>query len=236
MSSELTAAFLLHRTPWRDTSLLIEAFTAQHGRIGLVARGVRGKRSIKQALLQPFQPLWLNWSGRGELYTLGNVEASAAPLMLQGTALVSGFYINELLLRLLQRHDPHEALYQHYQAALLQLCLQEDIEWSLRQFERALLEELGYGLLLSQCGDSGADIEADNCYRYLPEQGPVPAHHDQPHVVHGRTLQALEQGVCPPGDEGREVRREAKQLMRNILSRYIGNKPLASRSLFQANL
>jgi DNA repair protein RecO (recombination protein O) len=230
----LGPAFLLHRKPWRDTSLLIEAFTPQHGRVGLVARGVRGKRSAKQAILQPFQPLLLNWSGRGELFTLNTVEASAAPLMLQGLALVSGFYVNELLLRLLQRHDPHEELFQHYQEVLWQLHRGEQIEWSLRLFERALLDELGYGLLLDCRADSGESLDEQSVYHYLPEQGPMPEGSGGGLILHGMSLLALASGVCPSGEEGERVRREVKQLMRSTLARYLGSKPLASRALFQA--
>lgn len=233
MNSELSPAFLLHRKPWRDTSLLIEAFTPSDGRIGLVARGVRGKRSSKQAILQPFQPLLINWSGRGELYTLGNVEATAAPLQLHGLTLISGFYVNELMLRLLQRHDPHEALYHHYQNVLLQIHSGEQIEWSLRLFELALLDELGYGLLLDQRGDNGLPIEPDATYHYFLEQGAVPASSDKYAIIHGSTLLALEHGACPAGEAGAMTRHEAKHLMRHTLAHYLGSKPLVSRTLLK---
>ena len=170
MSSEhrvqLQPAYLLHRKPFRDTSLLLEVFTREFGRIGLVARGARGPRSKLKGVLQPYQPLLLSWSGRGELPTLTSAESQAGALFLQGNALISGFYLNELLMRLLARHDPHTELFISYQTALQRLIMNDELDWTLRLFERDLLQQLGYGLLLTHEGQSGAEVEPDSRYCY----------------------------------------------------------------------
>jgi DNA repair protein RecO (recombination protein O) len=232
-SKPLHSAYILHRTPWRDTSLLIEAFSAEHGRIGLVARGVRGKRSSRAALLQPFQALLLSWAGRGDLLSLHNVEPDGPTQGLHGAALISGFYLNELLMRLLQRHDPHPELYHAYRTTLLRLQDPEQIEWTLRLFECDLLDHLGYGLLLDCAADTGLSLDPQRAYVYLPERGPVPAEQAEGQAISGETLLALAQAQWPLLAASDTVLREAKHLMRQSLARYLGPKPLASRALFQ---
>lgn len=227
----LQPSLLLHRKPYRDTSLLIEAFSLEHGRLGLVARGARGRRGALQGLLQPFTPLLLSWSGRGELLTITGAESHGPPLALQGNAVISGFYLNELLMRMLPRHDPQSQLFHRYLSTLHQLARSGTDEWALRLFERDLLQELGYGLLLTHEGGSGEMVESATCYCYHPEFGPQRLEHDNEHClsVHGATLLALAQGEDVDG----RVRSEAKRLMRMILSQYLGAKPLASRELFR---
>ena len=157
----LQRAYVLHHHPYRDSSALVEIFSEHHGRVGLVARGVRGRRNPRQALLQPFTPLLLSWSGRGELMTLVDVEAEAPNAMLQGMVLMSGFYVNELLLRLLRRHDPHPQLFLYYDQLLQRLARLEgdnppELAIALRLFEKVLLDEIGYGLVLACDGLGGA--------------------------------------------------------------------------------
>jgi DNA repair protein RecO (recombination protein O) len=235
MSSErrvaLQPAYILHRKPYRDTSLLLEVFSRNHGRIGLVARGAQGKRSTLKALLQPFQPLLLSWSGRGELQTLTGAEADGIAQIPGGEALLSGFYLNEILMRLLHRHDPHDELYDRYQQTLGKLSEGMEYDWALRLFERDLLQELGYGLQLTHTIE-GEPLEATRCYCYNPERGPIPAQDDQADclTVYGATLLAIDSGE----NGGVECRREAKHLMRTVLQPYLGNRPLASRELFRA--
>jgi len=227
----LQPAFILHRKPYRDSSLLLEVFSRDYGRIGLVARGAQGKRSSLKALLQPFQPLLLSWSGRGELQTLTAAEADGAPLHLVAEPLLSGFYLNEILLRLLHRHDPHGELYARYQRTLAQLLAVGDNAWTLRLFERDLLQELGYGLQLTHDID-GAPLESAALYCYHLEQGPVqvlPGAADCL-AVHGSTLLSLDAGQVM----GESCHSEAKRLMRAALQPYLGNRPLASRELFRA--
>lgn len=235
MSSEARVAlqpgYLLHRKPYRDTSLLLEVFTPEFGRLGLVARGAQGRRSSLKGILQPFQPLLLSWSGRGELASLTGAEQEGRGAPLLGDALLSGFYLNELLMRLLTRHDPHPELYACYQSALQGLVDDEGPEWPLRLFERDLLQELGYGLLLTHEGDSDREIEANGLYCYHLERGPLRLGHPcrEGIAVRGATLLALASSERPDA----ELRREAKRLMRVILAHYLGPRPLASRELFR---
>ncbi|MGM0594504.1 MAG: DNA repair protein RecO [Pseudomonadota bacterium] len=229
---QLQPAHLLHRKPYRDSSLLLEAFTPEYGRLGLVARGARSRRSSSQGLLQPFQPLLLSWSGRGELQTLIAVEATASPPALQGDALLGGFYLNELIMRLLTRHDPHPELYNVYAATLQRIGDGVDLGWQLRLFERELLRELGYGLQLSHEACSDRPLEPRLRYCYHIEHGPqrLERGDDDCIAVHGATLLALNDGVAL--DE--RCQKEAKRLMRAVLQRYLGPRPLASRELFRA--
>jgi DNA repair protein RecO (recombination protein O) len=235
MSSEqriqLQPAYLLHRKPFRDTSLLLELFTRDHGRVGLVARGARGQRSKLKGVLQPYQALLVSWSGRGELPTLTGAENQGAGVFLQGDALISGFYLNELLLRLLARHDPHPHLFTIYQTTLQKLIASCEVDWALRLFERDLLQELGYGLLLTHEGQNGVEVEANARYCYYHESGPQRLNNESTErlSVQGATLLALASGECHDA----QLRRESKFLMREVLSRYLGSRPLASRELFR---
>ena len=227
----LQPAYILHRKPYRDTSLLLEVFSRDHGRIGLVARGAQGKRSSLKAILQPFQPLLISWSGRGELQTLTAAEVAEVAPPLAGDLLLSGFYLNEILMRLLHRHDPHDELYASYQRTLNNLSAGIDHDWSLRLFERDLLQELGYGLQLGHTAD-GTPLDATSRYCYNPEDGPSLVSDDQRDclLIHGATLLALDSGEVG----GTECRNEAKRLMRTVLQPYLGSRPLASRELFRA--
>lgn len=228
---QLQHGYILHARPYRDTSKLLEVFTAQHGRIGLVARGVRASRNKQAVQLEPFVPLLLSWSGHGELHTLTGVEPVGRSCILSGKRIISGFYVNELLLRLLQRQDPHPELFGYYEQTLQQLAVRDSIEEILlREFEKLLLEELGYGLQLHQDAESGEAINSKLLYCYYPELGPVQVtaqQQDYP-LVTGATLQAINSGQY--GDA--QVMREAKLLMRYLLSRHLDNRPLKSRELF----
>ena len=235
MSSEhrvqLQPAYLLHRKPFRDTSLLLELFTRDHGRMGVVAKGARGPRSKLKGILQPYQLLLVSWSGRGDLPTLIGAELQGGTPFIQGNALISGFYLNELLMRLLARHDPHPQLFSIYQATLQNVAANRDIDWALRLFERDLLQDLGYGLLLTHEGQNGAEVEPTGRYCYHHESGPQRLFDEltEALTVQGATLLALAAGTC----EDRQLRRESKLLMREILGHYLGPRPLASRELFR---
>lgn len=228
----LTQACVLHRKPYRDTSLLLEVFSRDYGRIGMVARGARNRRGGMQALLQPFQPLLLSWSGRGELRTLTSAEAGALPYRLAATALISGFYLNELLMRLLPRDDPHHEIFDCYSETLMQLQEGADNEWYLRLFERDLLQGLGYGLQLSHDSVTSRPLVDESIYCYHIEHGPAVADAHSPDclAVSGATLLALANGRIPQPTQ----RREAKRLMRAVLRHYLGPRPLASRELFRS--
>ncbi len=217
---DAAAAYVLHARPYRETSLLIDLFTLEHGLVSVVARGARKPGSRLRALLQPFQSLQVAWQGRSELKNLRSAEATETSCMLQGRALLCGLYLNELLQRLLRPHDPHPRLFVYFRYALNELKLSQDIEGALRTFERQLLEQLGFAL------NAGA-LQPERRYVWSEERGLV--------VVEGMSsgwpgshLLAIEQDQY----DDPAVRRSAKQLMRLRLAPLLGEKPLRSRELF----
>lgn len=240
----LEPAYILHHRPYRDSSLLLEIFTAGHGRIALIARGARRPKARLHGLLQPFQPLFASWSMRGELGTLTAAEPrdGGGP---RGHTLISGFYMNELLMRLLHRHDPHPGLFAVYETALRRLAapgLSAPGEQSvLRLFELTLLRELGYGPVLDHEVTGGDPIRSEEVYDYYPERGPVRtdvaaetgdgeyAARARPVRLQGGSLLALARGeLCDAVHL-----REAKRLMRTMIDARLGGRPLASRRLFR---
>jgi DNA repair protein RecO (recombination protein O) len=227
---KLQPAYVLHQRPYRDTSALIEAFTADYGRVALVAKGVRAAKSRLAGMLQPFQPLLISWSGRTELVTLTGCEADGARLEISGRLTMSGFYMNELLLRLLHRHDPHPVLFQDYLATLAGLAQGEREERALRIFELRLLKEIGYAMTLDRLAGSGEPVEADKVYSYHIERGLTHYNASAPEGI-----QALGRSLLSLKDESlhdAQSLRDSKRLMRTVLSRYLGDKPLQSRELF----
>lgn len=220
----LQAAYVIHRRPYRNTSLLLELFAREAGRAPAVARGVRAGPSGGAGLLQPFVPLLVGLAGRGEVRTLASFDAAGSPPALRGKGLYCGFYLNELLMRLLGRYDGHPGVFDSYAAALAGLAGGET-EQSLRRFELRLLEELGYGLELRVEATTGAAVEPEKRYRYQVELGAI----EQPGGAYsGSTLLALASN-CPAGDI---ALREARALMRSVLGHYLGGRPLKSRELF----
>jgi DNA repair protein RecO (recombination protein O) len=220
----LEPAYLLNRRPYSDSSLLLEAITREHGRIGLVARGARGVKSKLRGVLQPFNPLLLSWNASGELATLSAAESAGPALLLAGERVFYGWYLNELLLRLLQRADAHPAVFDAYALAVQQLPGElEHAQDALRIFEKALLAELGYGLLL------GDDLDAGRRYHYDPQTGTHPASRDDPSAYSGASLIALrdEQLATP------QARRDALRLLRAALAAQLGAKPLQTPQLLR---
>ncbi len=218
---QLEPAYILARRAYRDTSLLIEAFTEHHGRVGVVARGVRGAKSAKSALLQPLQPLLLSWVESGELGTLTGVEADAPATPLAGERLICGWYLNELLTQLLQRHDPHPALFAAYALALEELAT-GPVETPLRKFELKLLFEVGYGLNL------GGPLQSGQHYVYDWAQGPQIAE-PSPGTYSAESLSALREGdLSDP-----EHLRSARRLLREALRRQLGGRELKTPKLLR---
>ncbi len=189
-------AYVLHTYAYRETSLILQVWTEKHGRMGLVAKGARRPKSASRSLLVPFQPLEIEWFGRGELRTLKTAEPSAPATPLGGQALLSAFYLNELLLKLTTRDDPHEGLFRAYDEAITALRdlsrvipakagiqagppssrgRQEEIEPVLRRFELALLREIGFALELTREAGTHAPIVAEREYLYVVERGAIPA-------------------------------------------------------------
>lgn len=222
--------FVLHRREYRNTSLLVEVFGAEPGRFPAIARGAKASPRVPAGLLQPFQPLWMSWSGRGEVKTLRSVEAAGPPLPLEGKALYCGFYVNELLMRLTGRNDPQEGLFGPYSQSLAGLASGADPGQVLRTFELALLRELGYAPQLAREADTGAPVRQDGNYLYELERGPLGTLNapGTGGLVSGRTLLALDAGAPLSPSEALE----ARELLRRLLGRYLGERPLKSRELF----
>jgi DNA repair protein RecO (recombination protein O) len=227
---DLQPGWILHRRPFRDTSEIHEAFTRDFGRIGLVSRGSR--RSRRRPALEPFAPLLLSWRGRGELFTLTGAETRGPSLRVAGERLMSLFYVNELVIRLVSRLDPHPGLFEHYEAVLGAIGAGEPEAASLRIFERDLLAELGLGLCLEHTGEQGEPIDPAGRYEYVLEHGPRAVEPGrQGHlIVNGTTLIGLASGRL----ETPAVQAEARRLTRAALALYLGDRPLRTREVLQS--
>ncbi|MES2902306.1 MAG: DNA repair protein RecO [Pseudomonadota bacterium] len=221
-------AFVLHSYPYKETSLIVDMFTRDFGRIGLVAKGAKRPHSKLRGVLQTFQPLQASWSGKSELRTMIDAEWVGGMLPLEKTALLCGFYLNELLVKLLARDDPHPALFDHYVATLNQLAHNEPAPIVLRKFERALLKETGVAADLTRCTSTRAAVEADAEYVVDPEQGArlVRAADVWP-VVSGKTLLDMENEDYADA----ATQAQSKQLMRFLLAHHLGGAPLNTRQI-----
>jgi DNA repair protein RecO (recombination protein O) len=227
----LQPAYVLHSRRYRESSLIVEFLTRDHGRVAALAKGVLGGKRPRQQLLQPFVPLLVAWRGLGDLSTLTAVEAAGPLRFPQGNTLYCGLYVNELLLRLTQRGDPYSELFPAYALCLAEL-LQADnrnshLEPALRRFEVSLLQELGLGLSLTH-DQQGRPLEPALQYRYDFQSGPVVAQAGE-HTVRGSTLIGLNAGELADAQELLEARR----LMRRVLAHHLGGQALKSRELFR---
>lgn len=226
-------AYVLHSYPFRETSLIIEVFTRDYGRLALLARGARRPRAAMRGLLLGFQPLEIGWAGKGEVLTLMKVEWQGGQPLLAGQALFCGYYLNELLMHLLPREDAHERLFDRYAAMLLRLAAAPGgkvEEADLRCFEKALLQELGYGLTLT-VDQAGERVEAEADYLYEIEYGPrrqASANVGQ-RLVKGQSLLDL----AAEDFSNPRSRAEAKSLMRSLMAYYLGGVELETRKIFK---
>ena|SRR5579862_1909630 len=224
---ELTAGYLLHHQPWRDTSRILEVLTREHGRLTLFARAVRGPGAKLAPVLQPFQPLLLSWSGRGEAPQLTAAERLRHCEPLPPGSLLAAFYLNELLLKLTTRHDPQPELFDHYHEALEQLRAGGALEPPLRLFEKRLLEVLGYGLDLATEAHSGLRIEVQRYYHFRPGQGLCVASAGHAGAVAGASLREL-------ADERFSSARaleDARRVLQAALAACLEGRPLATRTV-----
>lgn len=230
-SVALQPAFLLHQSPYRETSSLLELFSRDFGRIGLIARGARRPKARLRAVLQPFQPLLVSWIARGDLGTLTAAEIVPGPAALPSRLVYSAYYMNELLVRLTRRHDPHTGLFEYYADALASLCQQQAETRVLRLFEKNLLDELGYGLDLTRTVD-GVEVTDGARYEYRLEHGIVPALADTAGkmVFDGDSLLSLAAGRL---DEETALG-DARRLLRAALEVYLGSRPLEVRRVARA--
>ena len=219
--------YVLHTYPFKETSLVVELFSQQFGRIAAVAKGARRPHSTMRGMLQSFQILDSAWSGKNELKTLHSLDWSAGLTLLRGEALMCGFYMNELLLRLLPREDAHENLFNYYAAALQTLTIGTELASTLRRFELKLLQELGYAVPLLK-DENDAPIDAEKTYCYEAEYGACELSATKKGVqCRGKTLLDMAR------DDYNHVQTQSqsKQLMRYLLAHYLGDKPLHTRQL-----
>lgn len=226
--------FVLHTYPFKETSLVVELFTRELGRIAAVAKGARRPRSAMRGMLQSFQPLLATWSGKNELRNLHSLDWDEGLLLLQGQSLMCGFYMNELMLRLLPREDAHEALFDYYAQTLRELSKSsrksQDTAITLRRFELKMLQEMGYAVPL-EIDAEDAPISSEQSYFYVPERG----------ACHPRTKSKQQNGVQLSGKTlldmasdqyiDLQTQLQSKQLMRVLLGHYLGDKPLHTRQL-----
>lgn len=225
------SVYVLHTYPFKETSLVVELFARDFGRVATVAKGARRPRSAMRGMLQAFQPMLATWSGKLELKTLHGLEWNGALLLLQGEALMCGFYLNELLLRLLPREDSHEALFEYYADTLKTLAVSQNLATTLRRFELKFLQELGYAIPL-HLDANGQPVSMQQHYRYEAEHGAyplqgLPVRYEGGVQLSGKTL--IDMSNDDYSDE--LTQQQSKQLMRYLLAHYLGDKPLHTRQL-----
>lgn len=234
----LQPAYVLHRRSYRESSFLVELFTCEQGRLTVIARGVRKAKSSSQGLLQPFVPLLVSCSGNGELMTLSQVEANGSIKPLRGANLFAGFYLNELLMYLLQKWDAHPDLFSAYKNTLSALQSGSLKQKTLRAFEKYLLEELGYGPLPKIGTSLSNTFLPDKYYRFIPEEGFVLCEGGDPseiersrfvaNVFSGKNLLA----IAEEDWQDEVVLQDAKRLMRFVYQPLLGTRRIYSRQLF----
>jgi DNA repair protein RecO (recombination protein O) len=231
MRITLQPAFILHSRPYRETSVLVDILTHEHGRLTAVARGVRTSKSRLKSLLQPFVPLLVSYQGSGELAMLTGAEPNGVSVQIRGDCLLGGLYINELLMRVLPKFDPQPLLYTNYQNTLLELQRDYLEQKVLRLFEKNLLEELGYGIPLKYDAKTQAEFVAEEHYRFHPEHGFELCNakdKTEVSVFSGKSLLAIAADML----EEENCLRDCKRLMRLAMAPLLGERPLQSRKLY----
>ncbi|GAA5168233.1 DNA repair protein RecO [Viridibacterium curvum] len=223
------SAFVLHTYPWRETSLIVETFARDHGRLPLVAKGARRPASQLRGVLMAFQPLAVSWTGKADLKTLTAASWLGGQALLAGRELLCGYYLNELLIRLLPREDAHPVLFDHYAQTIAALAANAPTEPLLRSFELALLRELGYGLTLDAEADTGEVVRPERRYVFIHERGVVEADRDMGDipVLDGHVLLAMARDdFSAPATLS-----QARSLMRRLMHHHLGGQALESRRI-----
>ena len=221
--------YVLHARPWRETSLLVEVLSLEHGRIGLLARGVHGpKKQALRAALQPLQSIRFDAVMGGDLAQLRRAESQDAAPRLHGQAMLAGFYINELVLRLAPRQDPLPELHDAYGEVRAQLAATDSLAWALRRFERDLLDALGFGFDWS-CAADGQPIDPAARYRLDPQEGPLRllserGNSERRSLATGAALLALGEDRKPEPADLASLRPQ----MRAVLLHHLGGRGLKS--------
>ena len=223
-------AWLLHHRPFRDSSQILDILSLDQGRLAVVAKGSRGAKSKLRGILRPFLPLQLSWFIRSDLGTLTGAEMNGAPLSLSGDALLSGYYVNELILKLLHRHDPQPEIFAAYSRTIERLAGSQDVAPYLRQFEIELLRILGYALNLDHDTETTEPLRPQQQYEYRVEQGLVPvSDREGPMVFRGAEIDAIRnQQFADPA-----VLKNAGSLLRNVIAYHLDGKELKSRKVLK---
>ena len=223
-------AWLLHHRPFRESSQILDILSLDQGRLAVVARGSRGAKSKLRGILRPFLPLQLSWFIRSDLGTLTGAEMNGAPLSLSGDALLSGYYVNELILKLLHRHDPQPEIFAAYSRTIERLAGSQDVAPYLRQFEIELLRILGYALNLEHDTETTEPLRPQQLYEYRVEQGLVPvSDREGPMVFRGAEIDAIRnQQFADPA-----VLKNAGSLLRNVIAYHLDGKELKSRKVLK---
>ncbi|MDO9886048.1 DNA repair protein RecO [Glaesserella parasuis] len=233
MIEQWQRGFVLHRREYRESSLLVDFFTENHGRITLLAKGVRRPRSPLKSVLQPFTPLLLKWTGKGDLKTLTKAEPASLTLPMQTLALYSGFYVNEVLARVLENHTAYPELFQHYLHCMTKLASQpNEIEPILRTFEFQTLKALGYGVDFCHCAATGKPVDPQMSYQFRENEGFIASLLQNNYTFIGKDLLAF----AEMNFSEKETLQSAKRFTRIALKPYLGSAPLKSRELFQSVL
>jgi DNA repair protein RecO (recombination protein O) len=221
-------AYILHHRPFRDSSLILDVVTRDHGKIALVARGSRSAKSRLAGVLRPFLPLRISWMARGDLGTLTGAEAAGRPSGVSGDGMLAAFYVNELLLNFLHRHDPQPEIFALYEAVMTSLGASAEIAASLRSFELELLGLLGYAVSFQPHAAAEVALDPAQHYEYRVEQGPVPVGRSAgPMVFQGAVLQSIHaQAFDDP-----VILRAANRLLRQLINHHLGGKALKSRKV-----
>ena len=221
-------AFILHSYPHKETSLIVDVFSRDYGRVALVAKGAKRPHSRLRGALQTFQPLSVSWSGKSEVRTLINAEWVGGMLPLEKSALLCGFYLNELLVKLLARDDPHAGLFDHYVNALNQLVHGEPAPIVLRKFERRLMHETGVGGDLTICASTGQRVIPECSYVVDPERGARPStpSDNWPRVTGATLIDMENENYSDPGTQT-----QSKMLMRFLLAHHLGGTQLNTRQI-----
>ncbi len=224
----LQSAFVLHSRPYRESSLLLDVFSCDYGKIALLAKGARRNRSRLSAILQPFIPLSLSWCGKTDLQTLTGAEPIPPGILLQGRRLYCGLYLNELLSYFLHRHDAHRNLFSHYAATLVALAGEDEAEKTLRYFELALLEEIGFGLQIEHDAEHGDSIRPNRRYEYRIGLGVVESNTSFRGIAGSTLINLARRSLDGPVELS-----ESKRMMRAIIDHHLAGKTLRSRLLFR---
>lgn len=223
-------AYVLNSWPYRETSLILEVYSRTYGRLGLVAKGARSPKSRLRPLLLPFQSLLMSWSGKGDLVLLTGVEATGAACELSGQIRYVAYYLNELVIRLLHRHDAHEDLFDRYSEVLSDLYSGVSVQEPLRIFEKHLLAEIGYGLILDHDAATGEPLDPERMYQYVPERGPEQCNKNGNTglCIHGSSLLDLHQESFRDS----RSRHESRKLIRYLIDQQLLGRALRSRQIF----